>query len=209
MAAHLIAAGEEPGASAPGHCRLRCGLPDGAHIELTIAPAVLAELADGSVGGAEPGSPTALRLARLIEGGARPLLVHGAALEFLAACLDPAAPPDAIPRRERILLIAARDRLLRDLSAAPTIADLARETGLNQRKLKQGFKRMFGLGVHALFQRARMDRARVLLARQGVTATAMTLGYSNASHFSAAFRKQFGVAPREMRCQAVACHNAA
>jgi len=106
---------------------------------------------------------------------------------------------DDIPLRERKLLVAARDRLLRDLDAPPTIAELARETGLNQLKLKRGFKQIFGSSIYALFQRERMDRARQLLQDHDVTETAMLLGYSNVSHFSSAFRKQFGVLPREAR----------
>lgn len=144
------------------------------------------------------------RLARLLtEDTSRPLLIHSAALEFLAWHLQGSeshtgAAAD-IPLRERKLLLAARDRLLRDLDAPPTIAELSRETGLNQLKLKRGFKQIFGSSIYALFQRERMDRARQLLQDHDVTETAMLLGYSNVSHFSSAFRKQFGVLPREAR----------
>ncbi|KAF1051462.1 MAG: Regulatory protein PchR [Stenotrophomonas maltophilia] len=145
----------------------------------------------------------ALRLARLLRDDTAPaLLVHSAALEYLAWHLKSCAPPDreqSIPRREQRQLIAARERLLADLSEAPTIEQLARETGLNQLKLKRGFKALFDSSIYALFQRERMARARQLLQRHGVTETASMLGYSNISHFSAAFRKQYGVLPREAR----------
>lgn len=62
-------------------------------------------------------------------------------------------------------MLAARDRLLLDLSAPPTIAELAREIGLNQLKLKQGFKTLFGTSIYALFQRHRMERACALCVR--------------------------------------------
>lgn len=143
-----------------------------------------------------------IRLARLLEEDPTPRLrLHAAALDFLACHLDGyrSDPDEAPPPRERRLLEAARERLLSDLAAPPTIADLARETGLNQLKLKRGFKALFGHSIYALFQRERMDRARHLLCDHGVTETAMILGYSNVSHFSAAFRKQFGVLPREAR----------
>lgn len=145
----------------------------------------------------------ATRLARLLDGDhPHRLLIHSAALEFLAWHLQAHRSEDeseALSARERKLLVAARERLLHDLAQPPTIAELARETGLNQLKLKRGFKVLFGHGVYALFQRERMDRARSLLQHHGVTETAMMLGYSNVSHFSAAFRKQFGVLPREAR----------
>ncbi|HCF17349.1 MAG TPA: AraC family transcriptional regulator, partial [Rhodospirillum rubrum] len=66
---------------------------------------------------------------------APPLLIHAATLEFLAwhlASYRSAEDGEAVPLRERKLLLAARERLLQDLSAPPTIAELARETGLNQ-----------------------------------------------------------------------------
>ncbi|CAB3753028.1 hypothetical protein GQ57_20510 [Burkholderia sp. MSh2] len=144
----------------------------------------------------------ATRLGRLLsEAHASPLLVHAAALEFLAWHLQTMQPEtrEAIAPRERRQLVAARDRLLSDLSNPPTIEQLARETGLNQLKIKRGFKAMFGTSVYALFQRERMERALHLLQRHSVTETASMLGYSNLSHFSTAFRKQFGMLPRESR----------
>ncbi|NYZ14605.1 helix-turn-helix transcriptional regulator [Azospirillum sp. RWY-5-1] len=147
-------------------------------------------------------SDAAHRLVRLIQEDAQALLLHAAALEFLAWHLNAFRSEDGtdtVSPRDRRQLIAARERLLQDLSNPPTIAELAKETGLNQLKLKRGFKALFGHSIYALFQRERMDRARVLLRHHGVTETAVTLGYSNISHFSAAFSKQFGVLPREAR----------
>lgn len=145
----------------------------------------------------------ATRLERLLNEASAPiLLVHSAALEFLAwhlKSLRPEPMEAAICRRERRQLLAARERLLSDLSDAPTIEQLARETGLNQLKLKRGFKNLFGTSVYAMFQRERMGHAQRLLQHHSVTETASLLGYSNISHFSTAFRKQYGVLPREAR----------
>lgn len=189
------------------------------NVEVTVTPEALADLAGqdyerigGDIdrgfcihrnGNNRRARDAAARLARLMgeEGTAR-LLVHAAALEFLAWHLNAYGSDktgEVWPYRERKMLAAARERLLQDLANPPTIAELARETGLNQLKLKRGFKAVFGESIFALFQRERMDRARALLQQNGVTETAVTLGYSNVSHFSAAFRKQFGVLPREVR----------
>jgi AraC family transcriptional regulator len=189
--------------------------PNYAHVDLMLLPETLAELTgdDGSglddeisggfvMQGTPPGQrmiDAALRLAEHVEApqGQR-LYLYAAALEFLAGHLGGGAP-DPIPPRERQRLIAARARLLRDLSAAPTIAELAREIGLNQLKLKQGFKTLFGSSIYALFQQHRMEYARQLLRSHSVTETALMLGYNNLSHFSTAFRKQFGILPRHER----------
>lgn len=204
---------------APGE-RFSLRLPgDYSNVELMVTPEALSSLAGSDYDriGADicrgfcvhrnaqnrRACDAAARLARLMESDeTQRLLIHSAALEFLAWHLDAyqsGEESDPVPPRERKLLLAARERLLQDLSNPPTIAELARETGLNQLKLKRGFKALFGHSIYALFQRERMDRARTLLQQHGVTETAMMLGYSNVSHFSAAFRKQFGVLPREAR----------
>lgn len=148
-------------------------------------------------------SEAALRLARLIaDDDSSPLFLHAAALDFLAwhlATFRSISHRDSLSIQNRRQLMAARERLLRDLSNPPTIAELAREIGLNQLKLKRGFKALFGQSIYALFLQERMNHARVMLRQHGVTETAMRLGYSNPSHFSHIFSKQFGFRPRDIR----------
>ncbi|MBO8085424.1 MAG: helix-turn-helix transcriptional regulator [Marichromatium sp.] len=186
-------------------------------IDLALSPELLGELVGEDFGqvseaiaqgflmrASRPGNRTiaaATRLAQRIQ-QPEPLLLHAAALEYLGWLLHGLTPDEHDPRtplRERRCLLAARERLLSNLSEPPTIAELAQDTGLNQLKLKQGFKALFGTSIYALFQQHRMDRARQLLRQHSVTETALMLGYSNISHFSAAFRKQFGVLPSETR----------
>ncbi|MCW5258003.1 AraC family transcriptional regulator [Verminephrobacter aporrectodeae subsp. tuberculatae] len=204
---------------APGkRFQLECSA-DCCNIELRITPQLLSQLAgeecarlclfrgNDSCLFRSPGNlrirDAAERLGRLlIEEHSSSLLVHSSALEFLAwhlKSLQPESAETGVCPREHRQLLAARERLLSDLSQPPTIEQLARETGLNQLKIKRGFKILFGISVYALFQRERMERARHLMQRHNVTETASLLGYSNLSHFSAAFRKQFGILPSTAR----------
>lgn len=107
------------------------------------------------------------------------------------------APSADLGPADRRRLLRARDLLLADLSRAPTIAELARETGLGVVKLKRGFRQLFDHSVYGLFQRERMHEARRRLSAGdlSVTVVAADLGYANASHFTAAFHKQFGLNP--------------
>ncbi|MFT6900443.1 MAG: AraC family transcriptional regulator [Colwellia sp.] len=130
------------------------------------------------------------------------LLLHSAILDYLywhLTALQEETKSKGISFREKKQLLVAKDYLLNDLSAAPTIAELAKIVGLNQCKLKKGFKSLFGSSIYAHFQEERMHRAMQLLKSNNVTETAMVLGYSNFSHFSTAFRKQFGILPKEAR----------
>jgi AraC family transcriptional regulator len=130
------------------------------------------------------------------------LLIHSAALDYLYWHLNAFkgdADEEPVAQFERRRLMQAREFLLQDLSAPPTIAEIALKVGLNQFKLKQGFKKLFNSSIYAYFQGERMKKAQTLLQRHNVTETAMILGYSNVSHFSSAFRKQFGVLPGSLR----------
>ncbi|MFN3987327.1 MAG: helix-turn-helix domain-containing protein [Rhodocyclaceae bacterium] len=132
------------------------------------------------------------------------LLLHAATLDFLhwhlSAFLGYDEGKPLTPREHR-QLEEARDLLMKDLSAPPTIAELARAVGMNQCKLKAGFKKLFGSSIYALFQEERMNRAQELLQLHNVTETAVILGYTNISHFSSAFQKQFGFLPSRVRQQ--------
>lgn len=102
---------------------------------------------------------------------------------------------------DQLKLQRARDILLADLGKAPLLSELAERSGVGLLKLKRGFKTLFGNSVYGLFMAERMHEARRRLAVGGVTVTevATDLGYTNVSHFAAAFRKQFGVTPASIR----------
>lgn len=151
---------------------------------------------------------SAMSIASLIGGMPRHrLLLHAATLDFLhwhLTSFQGCRGCHALSPRECRQLDGAKELLLRDLSAPPTIAELARAVGMNECKLKMCFKRRFGTTIYALFQEERMKKAKRLLQDHNVTETAMVLGYSNVSHFSTAFLKQFGCLPSRARQFAVA-----
>ena len=76
---------------------------------------------------------------------------------------------------------------------------LARQVGLNDYKLKLGFRQMLGTTVFGYLHQCRMEQARHLLATKDVTVTEVVraVGYSNRGHFAAAFKRKYGVTPRE------------
>ncbi|RYY11299.1 MAG: AraC family transcriptional regulator [Chitinophagaceae bacterium] len=68
---------------------------------------------------------------------------------------------------------------------------------LNEFKLKKGFKLLFGETLFGFLKRLRMDHADNLLKNTGSTIeeVAFLLGYEHAHHFSAAYKKHFGLSP--------------
>ncbi|WP_052414720.1 AraC family transcriptional regulator [Paenibacillus sp. FSL R5-0345] len=138
--------------------------------------------------------------------GMRELYLEGKMLELMAVYLNESLyEAERIPGSVKLSkddmesLRLAKEILQRDYLHPPTLAGLSRIICLNEFKLKKGFKEMFGYTVHAYVIEQRMQRAQQLLEQGNMTVSeaASRVGYGNVSHFSAAFRKKFGVRPGE------------
>ncbi len=88
-----------------------------------------------------------------------------------------------------------------DIAEAPSLAKLSRQVLLNEYKLKTGFKKLFGLPVHAYIIEQRLQKAMELLqnSAQSVTQIANSVGYSELGRFAVTFRKKYGVSPSQVR----------
>ncbi len=95
----------------------------------------------------------------------------------------------------------ARERLLSNLEEPPCLCDLARSVGMSHPKLNRCFKQMYGKTVFQCLRYERLNKAKELLEEQriSVTETAFQVGYDSLSHFSQAYKKQFGVLPSNYR----------
>jgi AraC-like DNA-binding protein len=95
----------------------------------------------------------------------------------------------------------ASDLLLQRLDNPPSLIELARLAGLNDYKLKQGFRQVFGTTVFGYLQAYRMERAKQLLAQPNfnIAGVARATGYASQSHFCHMFKQQFGMTPRHYR----------
>lgn len=128
------------------------------------------------------------------------LWLYGQSVTLVSLFLEARRNPGCICRISHIdrqRLLRARERLLQDLGKAPSLSELARESGMSQPKLTRGFRQLFCNSVYGVFQQARMiqARSRLLEGDESVMRVASDLGYANASHFATAFRKQFGINP--------------
>jgi len=87
------------------------------------------------------------------------------------------------------------------LEDLPTISEIASEVGLNDNKLQQGFKELFGKTVNLYIREKRLESARTLLINtdQTLSTIASTIGYKSPSYLSKMFRDEYGVKPSEFR----------
>jgi AraC-like DNA-binding protein len=91
----------------------------------------------------------------------------------------------------------ASEILLAQLDQPPSLMELARMVGINDNKLKVGFKQVFNTTVFGYLHDCRMERSRQMLAagKLTVTETAKAVGFANRGYFAASFRRKFGVNP--------------
>ena len=76
---------------------------------------------------------------------------------------------------------------------------MARDAGINVNTLQRQFRQLKGTTVFEYQRGRRLVRAREALEREGVTVrqAAWIAGYSSAANFATAFRRRFGMTPRQ------------
>ncbi len=137
------------------------------------------------------------------------LYLESKALELVSLYFDhlltsDGSPPAASLKADEVdRILAARDILLAQAANPPTLLDLARRIGLNDRKLKQGFRQVFGTTVFGYLHRYRMQQAQQLLLMPSATiaSVAQNVGYRNTEAFSVAFRRTFEIGPKAYQMQ--------
>lgn len=92
----------------------------------------------------------------------------------------------------------AREILLNNLQHPPSIHELARQVGLNRRKLNELFRQVFHMTPFEYLHDYRLTQAQRMLSSSDVNVEDVihAIGYKSRSHFAVAFRKKFGLNPK-------------
>ncbi|TVZ55779.1 AraC family transcriptional regulator [Lutibacter sp. Hel_I_33_5] len=107
--------------------------------------------------------------------------------------------PFLVDEQNVIKIRKAKDIIIARMSEPPSLQELANEIGLNIKKLKEGFKQIYGDTVYSFLFDYKMEHSRRLLEsnQYNVNEVGLKVGYSTASHFIAAFKKKFGTTPKK------------
>lgn len=86
------------------------------------------------------------------------------------------------------------------LSQFPSIDALSRTAMMSSTKLKTRFKQIYGMKLYEFYNRNRLEQAREMLrtGNYSVKQVGINIGFSNLSNFAKAFRKEFGLLPKEV-----------
>ncbi len=135
------------------------------------------------------------------------IYVKGKVLELAALYFN-----QLIPKRSKIKdivlsktdiasLYKAKNILDDNIVNPPYLKELSKMVYLNEYKLKNGFKFIFGKPVYSYVKEQKLDLARFIFEDKKllVNEVAGLIGYKNVSHFTNAFRKKYGVTAGEYR----------
>jgi AraC family transcriptional activator of pyochelin receptor len=98
-----------------------------------------------------------------------------------------------------------KDIITSEMASPPSLEELSKLVGLNIKKLKMGFKDLYGMPVFTFLYHYKMEHAKKLLTDidNNVNEVAVQVGYSTSSHFIVAFKKKFGITPKQFTKQEI------
>lgn len=133
------------------------------------------------------------------------LYLKGKSYELLSLFFNTNEDPNAehcpfLSDEENVLKIKkAKEIIIKNMAEPPSLQALADEVGISLKKLKAGFKEIYGETVFNFLFDYKMEFARKLLdtGSYNVNEVGSKIGYSTSSHFIAAFKKKFGTTPKK------------
>ncbi|MFT7052344.1 MAG: AraC-like DNA-binding protein, partial [Psychroserpens sp.] len=133
------------------------------------------------------------------------LYFKGKALELLSLYFNRSEDADIeqcpflVDETNVIKIRKAKDIMIARMAEPPTLQELSEEIGLSLKKLKEGFKQIYGDTVFSFLFDYKMEVARKLLeaGNHNVNEVGLKVGYSTSSHFISAFKKKYGTTPKK------------
>ena len=136
------------------------------------------------------------------------LYLDGKLLELLSVYLGEVLELDilmgkniSMSRTERTAIMETKRIIDSQLAFAPSCKELSRMVHLSVPKLSQGFSSLYGISIHQYIIDQRLAHAAQLLldGDMNVSEIAAIVGYGKPSNFAEAFKKRYGVVPKNYR----------
>lgn len=144
----------------------------------------------------------------LYRGGLGHLFLESKVLEMLSIYLSEVLELDIlfsgaypISRTDREAFIEAKRLIDTQIFHAPSCVGLAKQIGMSVSKLSKGFVKLYGKPIHTYIIDQRLEKAASLLIESDLPMyqVAALVGYAKPSNFSAAFKKKYGLLPKQYR----------
>jgi len=111
-------------------------------------------------------------------------------------------PLRELTERDKEKILAARKILLQNIADnPPSLSKLSRLVGINEHKLKSGFREMFGKSVFNYLLQQRIERSVEMMENPDLSLDEISelVGYADSAHFSRAFKRVKGLPPGQFR----------
>lgn len=107
--------------------------------------------------------------------------------------------PFLVDEENVLKLKRVKEIIIANMAEPPSLQDLSDQVGLTLKKLKLGFKQIYGDSVYGFLLDYKLEYARQLLdsGSYNVNEVGLKIGYSTSSHFISAFKKKFGITPKK------------
>ena len=88
-------------------------------------------------------------------------------------------------------------------TALPSLRELSQIFGINEFKLKQGFRQLFNTSIYQFYNEQRLKRAHLLIEQSALPLKEIGYlnGFSTYANFSKSFKKKYGYAPNRIKRQ--------
>lgn len=142
------------------------------------------------------------------EGSTRNLYMEGKVLEVLSLVTHNLEQeqkrrhlPVKLDKKDKRSLGKAVTLMKKDLSAYPSIGELAQTASMSPSRFQIAFRQVYGTTAYEYLKTMRMNYALLLLqdSDDTIRTIALKVGYHNAGHFAKLFKKTFGMGPQEYR----------
>lgn len=89
--------------------------------------------------------------------------------------------------------------LIDNIASPPTLKSISYTVGLSEYKIKEGFKKLYGKTISSFILDTKLEigKDKLDMKVKQVKEIAYDLGYENPSHFIEAFKKKYGITPKQ------------
>lgn len=103
----------------------------------------------------------------------------------------------SLKKDDIVKILYAKELVEKNIQFPNSLIELSRKAGINDNKLKKGFKEVTGQTVFGYLNKIRMEKAYYYLSKENksVNEVAFLVGYKNAQHFTIAFKKRYNILP--------------
>lgn len=92
-----------------------------------------------------------------------------------------------------------KNLLVENIASPPTLKSISQTVGLSEYKIKEGFKKLYSktFSTFILDTKLEIGKDKLEMKVKKVKEIAYDLGYENPSHFIEAFKKKYGITPKQ------------